>query len=68
MADLVKELMAYISTTPREQRVKDWNELCFYGNFGPNVFEYLDSVSEEIPEMKISNKFINPDFSLDFLF
>lgn len=68
MADLVKELLTYISTTPRDQRMKDWNELSAYGEFGPNAFEYLDSVYEKIPEMQISNRCLNPEFSLDFLF
>lgn len=66
MADLVKELLAYISETPRRQRMKDWDELSSYGEFGPNAFEYLDSVYEKIPEMQISNRCLNPEFSLDF--
>lgn len=68
MTDLVKNLLEYLATTPREQQLKDWESLSSYGEFGPDVFEYLDYVHERIPEIQLSNRLNNPEFSLDFSF
>lgn len=66
MTNLVQELLEYLRRTPAEQQVKDWEELSVFGDTGPWVFDYLDTVSETIPEISISNRSINPEFSLDF--
>ena len=48
-------------------KAKDWEELSVFGEFGPLALDYLDFVSEKIPEISISNGRTNPEFSLDFL-
>ncbi|MBR5404161.1 MAG: hypothetical protein IK113_08075 [Bacteroidales bacterium] len=66
MANLVQELREYLRKTPAEQKARDREELSVFGDYGPLVLDYLDTISETIPEISISNGSINPEFSLDF--
>ena len=66
MVDIVKDLLAYLAKTPREQQLRDWENLSAFGKIGPDVFEYLDYIHERMPEITISNYNVNPEFSLDF--
>ena len=66
MTDLVKNLLEYFAKTSREQQLKDWESISSYGEFGPDVFEYLDYIHEKIPVIQLSNRPNNPEFSLDF--
>ncbi len=68
MSNLVQELKAYLARTPRDQKFKEWEALSIFDEIGPGVFDYLDTVSERIPEIEISNRQLNPEFSLDFSF
>lgn len=66
MANLVQELREYLRNTSAAQKAKDWEELSVFGEYGPLAHDYLDFVSEKIPEISISNGRTNPEFSLDF--
>ena len=66
--DLLKELKEYFATTPTEQMQKDFEELEEWGRVGPYLSEYFDYKLCKIPEIEISNKSKNPEFSLDFCF
>lgn len=68
MVDLVQELLAYLATTPQDQKIQEWDALSVFDDCGPGVFDYLDAISERIPEIEISNRQLSPEFSLDFSF
>ena len=57
MGKLVDELLAYLSKASKEQLVKDWEQSL-------ETIQICDSV----PEIAISNKFGNPEFTLDFFY
>lgn len=68
MADLVQELLAYLAMTPRDQKIKEWEALSIFDECGPGVFDYLDAISERVPVIEISNRQLNPEFTLDSSF
>lgn len=44
MTNIVENLKEYLKNTPKEQLEKDWKELEYLDNVGPNVFEYLKQI------------------------
>lgn len=68
MVDLAQALLAYLGKTPKDQKVKEWEALSIFDKCGPGVFDYLESISESVPSIEISNRQINPEFSLDLSF
>ena len=73
MGKLVDELLAYLSKASKEQLVKDWEELKEFNEVGPEVTSFIEQsletiqICDSVPEIAISNKFGNPEFTLDFL-
>ena len=63
MGKLVDELLAYLSKASKEQLVKDWEELKEFNEVGPEVTSFIEQSLETI-----SNKFGNPEFTLDFFY
>lgn len=74
MGKLVDELLAYLSKASKEQLVKDWEELKEFNEVGPEVTSFIEQsletiqICDSVPEIAISNKFGNPEFTLDFFY
>ena len=69
MGKLVDELLAYLSKASKEQLVKDWEELKEFNEVGPEVTSFIEQsletiqICDSVPEIAISNKFGNPEFT-----
>ena len=74
MGKLVDELLAYLSKASKEQLVKDWEELKEFNEGCPEVTSFIEQsletiqICDSVPEIAISNKFGNPEFTLDFFY
>ena len=44
MSSLSEQLKDYFNNTPQEQLDKDWEELKYWNEIGPEVDEYIKSV------------------------
>lgn len=62
MSNFVEQLKEYLRVTSREQFLQDWEEIVAMGSYGPTVSEYLELISQDIPELEVAN----PDYDLDF--
>lgn len=56
MSNIVEKLREHLANTPKEQLDKEWESLEKYGNIGPNVFDYLEWLKQNHPELNDGNK------------
>ena len=66
MQEILQKIIDEFMSMPIEQLKKEWTELSVFDDMGPSVEEYIRYVKGRVPEIEISNKIKNPEFSLDF--
>lgn len=65
MTDLIKGLIEYFDTTPKEVLERELAEIEVYNSFGPEVLLFLENTEVKFEGSCHSDVFSNPYFSVN---